>query len=325
MRSALWALVLAASALAGCASEPRPSATELSFDDLGVVATSTTGILRGVVVDEAIRPLAGVAITALGSGQTERSATTTDSGLFAFDGLAPGTYFVRANRAGYLPVQQSTEVVAGVSDPPIVKMLMAVDSSFVAPYVEAYVLDGFIECGITTPAVAFAACSAANLPSEILCEETGVCPGNVTTDVFNQFIAVGVVPAHIQHELVWEATQSTGDMFRLAMRTATEEQFNGGSYEAGVGSALGTSPLLGTINRTVIEDAEIGLNGTGLAPAVFAGGMDGTQVCVTICLFATGATVNQKFSLYTHIFIGYVPTEGWRFSSGEPVPTPPPT
>ena len=52
--------VLAALTLAGCAantpSEPEPVA---DFTELDLAATSTTGIIRGIVVDEAIRPVPG--------------------------------------------------------------------------------------------------------------------------------------------------------------------------------------------------------------------------------------------------------------------------
>lgn len=204
------------------------------------------------------------------------------------------------------------------------------DASFVAPYAQVFVLDGFIECGVTTSVVAFAACSAPNG-----CQPGfGVCAVNmtVTNDNFNLFVPVTGVPTYIQHEVVWEATQSTGNMFNLAMRTAYAEQFYGGDYEADVGGdVIGTSPLVGILNATVIEEAEIGLEGLGLAPAVFAGGMEGTAPCVPdgvpqfggFCGFANGATFEQRFTMYTHVFYGYAPPEGWQFSVAGDAPPPP--
>jgi hypothetical protein len=136
---------------------------------------------------------------------------------------------------------------------------------------------------------------------------------------------VDQVPSFIQHELVWEATQTTGNMFNLAARTSTYEQNAGGSYKSDIKGAAGVSPVIIPINGTEIEDEEVGVNGTGLAPAIFAGGMEGTAPCVPGfgCLFASGATVEQSFRLYTTIFYGYTPPEGWTFVETGSVPNPP--
>ncbi|MEK6976206.1 MAG: carboxypeptidase-like regulatory domain-containing protein [Candidatus Thermoplasmatota archaeon] len=316
-------LLVTSLVLAGCASsggggkggDDDPTA------DLGLQATDTTGILRGVVVDERIVPIAGVAVKLL---SLDRNTTTNDGGAFGFDGLAPGTYFVVANKAGFKPVQQGIDVVAGKDDPPVVRIQLLVDDSFVKPYFDTFVLNGYIQCGVTSSAIAVAVCSIPNGCNPGF----GVCATNetYTQDIFNQFIPISGVPMHIQHEVIWDATQSTGDMLSLAMRTATAEEYNAGGYGADIGGdVIGTSPLLGVINATMIKQAGIGVNGTGLAPAVFTGGMEGTQVCIPDfgCLFANGAAINQKFDLYTHVFYGYAPPEGWRFSDSSVVPQPP--
>lgn len=309
--------------LAGCSDSPSADPPRDPTDDLDLKATEDTGIIRGYVVDNTITPLAGVSITLEG---TAKSAQTTDTGVFGFDALEPGTYFVSAQKAGFTPARQSVEVVAGEDEPPALRILLEADAQFVAPYVETYVLEGYIQCGVTTPGVAVAVCSIPNgcFPG------FGVCATNqnFTQDYFNLFVPVDNVPQHIQHEVVWEATQSTGNMFNLAMRTATREQFDAGGYNEDIGGdIIGTSPLVGIINATMIEDEEIGLDGLGLAPAVFTGGMEGTEPCVPapadICLFPTGATVNQRFTMYTHIFHGYTPPEDWRFSTDSTVPPPP--
>ena len=119
---------------------------------------------------------------------------------------------------------------------------------------------------------------------------------------------------------------ATGNQLNLAMRTATAEQYGQGGYGADIGGdIIGESPLVGVIDQAMIDENGIGKNGTGLAPAVFTGGTAGTEACVPGggCTFATGATVNQQFSLYTHVFYGYMPPEGWRFSESSTVPAPP--
>ena len=67
----------------------------------------TTGTLRGSVVDTQTRaPIAGVRITATSPSQI--AVTQTDSGgRFQFISLAPDTYVVRAERAGYDPASQT--------------------------------------------------------------------------------------------------------------------------------------------------------------------------------------------------------------------------
>jgi hypothetical protein len=323
MRAALVSFALVAVVLSGCASKaPEAAPPAADFKPLDLQATSTTGVIRGVVVDSAIRPVVGAAVTLRDS--TPKTATTQGDGAFGFDGLQPGTYFLSIHKGGFLDVQQSADVVAGVADPAVVKVQLVPDASFVAPYAETYILDGFIECGVTTAVVAYAACSQPNG-----CQPGfGVCAVNetVTNDNFNQFIPLFAVPQHIQHEVVWDATQSTGNMFSLAMRTAKADEFNGGGYHADIGGdIIGGSPLVGIVNATMIDDEDIGEDGLGLAPAVFAGGMEGTQVCQLPvgCTFATGATVEQKFSLFTNIFYGYQPPEGWLFAVEGSVPPPP--
>jgi hypothetical protein len=339
-------VLLAASALAGCSGKAAAPSSGQPGADLGLQATSTTGVIRGVVVDDAIRPLAGVAVTATAQGRTA-TTNTTAAGAFGFQGLAPGTYFVKAHKAGFHDAQTSTEVKAGVSDPAPVKVTLATDTAFVRPYVTAFVFKGFIDCGLTTPAVGVAVCSIPNGPT---CGMDPVpCTGNVTADKFATFVPVdGGVPLWIQHELVWKATQSAGDQFTLAARTGTAAQFRSNNYQADLpDQPRGTSPLLAVVNTTTIQKFDIGRNGTGLEPAIFTGGIPGTgdQVCepvkqyvphvVTLpvvgevgnttvggfCLFDTGVTLEQDFTLYTHIFYGFVPNPGYRFTAdGDPTP-----
>lgn len=315
----MWSLGLAGLLLlAGCAgpAAKKGEADPIDFSELDLETTATTGIIRGVVVDDAIRPLPGATVSLRGAEGLSRQ--TSDSGAFGFDGLEPGAYFLDVSKPGYLPVQQSVDVVAGVAEPPIAKVLLAVDASFVAPFYNQFVFDGFMECGVTTPAVAGAVCSFANGP---LCEPPfppEACTGNVTNDKFNQYIPLTEVPQFIQHELTWEATQTTGNMFNLAARWRLDD----GEWGE-IKGAIGVSPVILPLNATEIEDEELGLNGTGLAPAVFSGGMEGTEPCgipIFGCLFPTGATIQQSFRLYTTIFYGYAPPEGWTFVATGEVP-----
>jgi hypothetical protein len=329
-RSVAIGLLLLATLFAGCSDEPSTAGTAEpepeAFKEVQV--TSTTGAIRGIVVTQAIVPLQNVTVS-LTDG---RNQTTDAEGAFVFNDLEPGDYFVSASKLGYVSQQAAATVVAGDPSPPITKIILQADPAARAPYYEQFVLQGYIQCGTTTSVVAVAVCS---IPNGCL----GLCGDTAfTEDVFGMFVPVLEVPMHIQHEVIWDATQNTGDMLSLAMRTATQEQYDGGSYDRDIGGdVIGTSPLLGIINQTMILDErnEIGVNGTGLAPAVFSGGMEGTNPpCVPVpetpatnpgnlCGFATGAAINQKFEMYTHVFYGYTPPEGWRFSDASSVPEPP--
>ena len=128
LRSPLAALV-AVAFLAGCASpgtqSEATSAPEPDFGELGLEATSSTGILRGAVVDDALRPIEGATVVL--TGEVARRTVTTEVGTFGFEGLPPGTYFVTASKAGYFDAQEDADVVAGVPEPPVVKLQMTAD------------------------------------------------------------------------------------------------------------------------------------------------------------------------------------------------------
>ena len=69
-----------------------------------------TGAIRGVVTDSATRrPLSGALVT-LGTGQR---STTGAGGEYRLADLAPGTYTVRAQMIGFLPVDRQIAVAAG--------------------------------------------------------------------------------------------------------------------------------------------------------------------------------------------------------------------
>jgi hypothetical protein len=308
------ALALVTALLAGCTSKGADNGGEpvADFNDLGLQATASTGIIRGIVVDDAIRPIAGASVLLTPGDKTTLS---TDAGTFGFDALEPGTYFLRVEKAGFNATQTSTDVVAGVAEPAIVKVLLAVNPA-TRPYVEVYQFEGYLECGVTTPPVGVALCFVGG---DTLNDNT-----QITYDLTRR-------PAWVQTEMVWESTQQLGDELALMY-----------SYSGGCGlfcdhEVDGTSPLLLQANQTVIDTIGLG-NGTGLYIRVFNSDLDETDaglddVCTPVpdpvlgniwCLGnGWGLTLEQKFNHYTHVFYGYTPPADWRFSSGQDVPQPP--
>jgi hypothetical protein len=314
MRTFAIAALLAGALLAGCSGPndgPDPASDSgPTFDDLDLQATSTTGIIRGVVVDDAIRPVAGAKVAL--QGELAREAVSTDLGTFGFEGLPAGTYFLNVGKPGYFDAQQSAEVVAGVAEPPVVKVQLAVDAANL-PYVETYVYEGFVEC--TTSAVVL--CGAPNL----------VTGDNITNDRFTWDQYIGDGADLVQSEMIWTSTQAVSPQLYFEMEALNGECEPDAANDDGfMGSVRGESPIMARINASLLQ-----LNGIGSACPIYYSVFSGGPVCTeptpipevgTLNPICPGATVEQRFSMYVHAFHGYLPPEDWRFSSGEPVPQP---
>ncbi len=283
--------LLALAAFAGC-SDDAPS--EAVVDDLGLEATETTGVIRGVVIDDAISPVAGVTITAQGPGGEAPATESTEEGAFGFDGLAPGTWFLEASKPGFGRIQQSVDVVADVETPPLVKIQMIRDPAL-TPFVEAVSWTGFIECSLR------AGTGPANQGSVGL----NACDG-----VGNQYSGFPLggfsgLPDLLQAELVWESTQTLGSGLSFVVGPPTCEDIK-------YGRADGASPL-------VIPLAQADLTGNNVSEA------DG--VCYRVFSFTAeetahfaGLILSQEFGAYFHGFHNFLPPEGWQFSKdGDPV------
>ena len=308
MRALQAVATLAALAFAGCSDGGETEETQGPF-----VATETTGILQGVVVDEAIRPLAGATLTL--SGPTAGQTATAADGLFGFDGLAPGSYFVKVHKAGYFDTQTSTDVVAGVKDPKLVRIQLLADPTN-TPFVEELVWEGFIECGTDVVAL----CAVPNFGTATACgasQETA-CAGNVTNDRFDTYADVSPNIDWIQSEMVWESTQTAGENLFLTMRFGDAASYYDGFFNGTLNSTQGTSPLLLTADGAAAEAAALG-SGNGLIHAVFG---SPPEPGLPVAPPTGGVVVEQEFTVYTHVFHGYRPPADWRFSTDSRVPPP---
>lgn len=311
MRVIALVALLATPLLAGCAEDTGgPSESGPTFDGLDLTATSSTGVIRGVVVDDAIRPIAGATVRLTG-GDSAGETVTNGEGLFGFSSLQPGTYFLGISKVGYFTTQQSADVVAGVAEPDIVKVLLQVDASSL-PFFEAFVFEGFVEC--TTSAIVL--CGLPNLLLE----------DNITNDRFTWDQPVADGADLIQAEMVWESTQAVSPQLYFEMEALNGACEPSADNDDGfLGSARGESPIMARVNATLIE-----LNGIGAACPIYFSLFSGGPVCTaptpipsvgTLNPVCPGVTVQQRFSMYVHAFHGYLPPEDWRFSSGEAVPT----
>ena len=311
----------AALLLAGCAGAPdaETQAEDIDFGD--VSATETTGVIRGVVVDLAIRPLAGALVTVPVQG-ANRTATTGDDGQFAFSQLEPGTYFLLVSLAGYTSVQQSAEVAAGDSEPPIVKIgLERLPSA--QPFLETYHFTGFLTFGGSIGIT-----SVGSTINPALSESIN------DQSIWN--VQVPQVPTWAQGELVWDQTQPAGGMLIWEMVHGGTNSWRGHRETA-------TSPALAYWNTTVLANEE-NLTADGIDYRFFGGphpllapgaGIvptrdSGHPACTTfptvvlgdrsLCSFGYGITYQQRADGYIHNFYNFAPPEGWRFTvHGDPV------
>ena len=312
MPALLLASVVLATLVAGCAggggAADEPSDAE--FQDLDLEATSTTGIIRGVVVDAAVRPVAGATVSL--SGGAVSNTTSNDDGLFGFSSLPPGPYFVRVSKAGFVAAQASTDVVAGVAEPPILKVLLTADPS-TAPYVGTYLFDGFIECSFSLVAVGFAACSSAEQ----------------FNDRFSDTYSIDRLPDWAQAEMLWDSTQAVSENLDIVFSVPPRESTLYDNYA----EARGPSPLVIQANQTTME--EYGVLEQGVIFRVFNEPIEGTRPgdpvsgddCVDRpqlggCATGVGFTLEQSFQVYTNLFYGFTPDPAWRFTESGPYPLP---
>ena len=272
--------LLAATVLAGCSDGGGDDLAKAAAE-LDVAATATTGVIRGVTVDEALRPIAGAAVQLVGGAAT----TSNDDGAFGFEGLPPGTYFLTVSADGYAAVQQSAEVLAGVSDPEPLRVLLAAVPRL-EPFIEALAARLYVIGAVSTPVVF-------------------VRLGDVVGDEGNFAFDLPVTPngTLAQAEFLWEPSTPLG-----------QELWVGGGTYAGDDDVdevdgAGPSPLVLRANAT---------DGGDTADRVFfhmwSDDAPGQPV---------GLHLQQRVDAFVHVFHNFRPGDGWTFARDGPHPLPP--
>lgn len=331
------ALLLVATLLAGCSGGKAKKADdgidEGSFDELDLVATKETGVIRGIVIDEAINPIADVNISVVGPLGMSGLVKSNAEGAFGMDGLEPGSYFLTATKPSYQGVQTAVDVVAGISDPDPVKVLLVADPSSV-PYPNQYVMEGFITCSAR---IALTAVPAGE------CQPSDESQVNYTLDR---------LPEWAQTEMTWKSTQALGDALSLVSECFSgDEEPDSDPCPNGnlvVNRSEGSAPLIIKFNQTLLHQFIIG-EGHDLRLRIFAAGRQDTDLideeahnqrinqttggqvqCIAWpainqgCFRFTGVGVilNQAFKVFTTVFYGYTPPEDWLFIETGNVPQP---
>lgn len=112
-----WSVPLAALALmlSGCGDE-TPRTDDVVLVQSGATATvgpdtpvqkGPVGDLKGHVLDEALRPVAGATVRLPGLDLQRRTA---DDGGFGFVDLLPGPYYLQADAKGFLPLEAVVDI-----------------------------------------------------------------------------------------------------------------------------------------------------------------------------------------------------------------------
>lgn len=208
-------LLLLGMALAGCSGGGTEGDGDGGLPDPGELdVTPTTGGIRGVVVDQAIRPVKGASVDI--SGPDQRSAESDDGGIFTATGLKPGTYLLRATHPLYDTAQTSVEVVAGEREPPTVKIQLS-QVVFSQPYIRTTEYKGFIVCSVGTGVAASEECGeGVGLPcvqDPVPCGRIG---GQDNNQVQYDFYPDSPLLRTILVEQVWTPNaEATGELYTV--------------------------------------------------------------------------------------------------------------
>lgn len=300
----LLALVLAAALLAGCSGGGNGGGGPSLGNVDQVDATSTTGGIRGFVVDQKIVPIKGADVVVTPG---DKKVTTDEGGAFVVSGLEPGTYFVKASHPLYETQQQSVEVEAGVPDPKPVKFQLVRTVSR-DPYYTTLKYDGYIVCSVNTAGALSEECGEGvgvpcQVPPPYGCQRAG---GQDNNNIQFDF-QVDAGAKSIVFETVWEPTSEAGN--ELYVPVGTNWVCDPSCSWDTVTELKGSSPLYGQIDAEQIEKSGIG-PGVNVTMFVWAGSFEDPA----------GAALNQPFTHFATTFYYVPPPDGWSLVRGDPSP-----
>ncbi|MEK6985128.1 MAG: carboxypeptidase-like regulatory domain-containing protein [Candidatus Thermoplasmatota archaeon] len=317
--------------LAGCAAsdeEALPSSLT-NFDDLEGEATATTGIIRGVVVDTTITPIAKATVTV--NGATKAEKVTDDQGRFLVEGLEPGTYLVKATAPFHFDSQTTVEVVAGVSDPPITKVQLEplFDQK---PYSVPIKQTGYFECSQAGAGVyASSNCVTDHCPIVLDPAQCNDLPtkamDNLTSQNREWHMDVGPGWQQMVFEMTWTPT-AQGTSAWMGMVVSTFKPLRDPSHN--FASYSSANPMrfqldVGVDHESSTADLEpdlIPAEGLSQVSYFVSARKDGNAPTCAVDEFlcTPGIAINQDFEVIIHQFYYGLPREGWSFVAGDERP-----
>lgn len=277
LRALLPAALLVMVALAGCTAGETAGPADVSGPGDDNVSDDT-GLLRGLVVDDAFKPLAAAIV---GIPKLDVETTTAQDGAFELAGLAPGSYTLAAQKLGYESAAKRVDVVAGeVIDVNIELTPIAI----VDPFVDVQTWTGYAECQIGTPAV-LANC----VPIQNIINQYNL-PNPTNTNQIGWFFVLEPRNETVGglYEMIWE--KSTGyTAEELSLNIEPENTGLGGGYESGSGPS---------ILRVEVDDNE---------PYTSVDPNDEENDEVQVRVFAAGTNpptvvVDQRFEVWSSVF-----------------------
>ncbi len=294
----LAGLLIMAAALAGCAGgdsgggDSNPDVPELEV-------TSSTGGIRGVVVDESIRPIEGATVMIR---QTGDSTTTDEKGAYAFTGLAAATYFVEASHPLYNSIQQSTEVVAGVKAPkPLNFQLIRVITE--EPYSFTQKESGFIACSANIGAAKSEECGEG-----VGVDGVGRVGGQEQNRAEIQFTVDGPHIKTLIVEQVWEPSTELNPDGSQGLDTLVALDWSCLPVCSGdvLNRTESGSPLILRVDADTLAARNI------TSETVFS--------TFTWSAGSFGLMINQEFELFITSFYYLPAPPGWSFAAGDAPP-----
>ncbi len=306
MRVLLSVGLLAAFVLAGCSSGGGGE-TPGNQDKLDVDAA--TGGIRGVVVDQAISPVAGALVTISGGASTESGP----DGAFNFTRLEAGEYLVSVGKPGFKGAQTTTTVVAGDAEPAIVKLLLE-RLSTATPYLDHFKLDGYYDCafsyGNPGQPIITDACDFGYRTAWDGVNETGnepPAPRTIQRSVNTQFIDIPDDTYAAVQEAFWDS-ESVPVMMVLLSSTPIRNDCD--CSDKDYIDVTMPSPTYGRLERYDANGTEI--KGFPLGEKVASRGFLSWE--------ATSTAQNFPFVVMTTLFHNYVPDPEWTFLTKENYP-----
>ncbi len=293
--------------LAGCADPATTQAAEDDdFDGLDVASREGTGTILGVVVDQAIVPVADVTVSLSGNG-AQGEATTDAEGRFVFTDLEPGTYVLDAAKPGYDAVQTSAPVEADVPEPPVVKMQVTRLVSG-TPFMEGLQFNGYLEC-------AYSFVVSSTCVNDYTRLAGPVCPGGCRPELASlldnrEYVTpLGTDWQTIVLEMVWDQSLS-GTSEELHMTTSFFARESTSHFFSSVDSA---SPM-----RVQLD---VGVAGPGQNQEPVSPAPEGIEdFFVFMSAAGSQVAVEQEFEVFQHNFYLLPPPEGWSLVAGDSNP-----
>jgi hypothetical protein len=317
VRTALIVLLLAAALLAGCSQGAKDKLAQV--DEQGQPCTT----LHGVVVDEAIRPVADVLVEVVGVNATVEP--TGADGTFMLPCLADGAYTLRAAQPLYSSVQQSFEIGADVDgrEPSILKVQLQ-RLIFGTPYAATQSFEGFVVCSVGFFEYASEECGeGVGVPCEVPLQGCNRVGGQSNNHAQWDFYLDGGFASTLVVDMVWEPTSDTLKEFQLNLGNdwTCDPTCNGNPLNV----TGGPSPLYATVDFD-------GLNLTDKAgnPVPFdANTRFSTFIwpnwgCANFgvstdpdCLQQLNVAVNQQYQAFATAFYYLPAPAGWSFLTDE--------